>query len=152
MLLLVILLLALAGAGMGVYVAGNGGGSYDVSFLGQHWSGVDAWLPPLIIASTFAALGLLAISYGWVRIRMLKHGNDLLRSEIARLRGVTDAATETAAAERRLARQQMSAAARDDGQSSDRIRRWFGVRRSSNGDSPEAAAPAAAAGQERVAH
>jgi hypothetical protein len=150
MLLLLVLLIALAGAGMGVYIAGNGGGSLDVSFLGQHWTGVDAWLPPLAIASTFAALGILAVTYGWLRIRMLKHGYDALRSEVDRLRGAVTAVTEAAVAEHRAGGVQATgtvvpaaAPARADDDAAERRRRWFGL-------VPDSASPASEARDEQA--
>ena len=84
--LIVLVLLALAGVGMSIYIAGNGGGSHDVSYLGQHWSGVDAWLPPLAVAGTFGLLALLSIVYGGVRLGYLRRANESLRQEIAHLR------------------------------------------------------------------
>lgn len=95
MLVLLLVVLGVAGAGVGIYIAGNGGGTHDVTYLGQHWSGVDAWLPPLAIAGSFALLALVAIVYSGARIRLLRHANEALRRELSHLRGQAEATPQT---------------------------------------------------------
>src|SRR5919108_5188595 len=98
--LMLLALLALAGVGVSVYIAGNGGGSPDVSYLGQHWAGGDVWLPLVAVAGTFGVLALLSIFYGGARVRLLRRANESLRQEVAQLRSSPAPVYQTHAATR----------------------------------------------------
>jgi hypothetical protein len=89
-----LVLAILSSAGVGVYIAENRGGSLEVSYLGQHWFGVDAWIPLVAIAGTLGLLLILSIVYASARIALLRRTNRSLRDEVMRLRGVAAKAHE----------------------------------------------------------
>lgn len=79
------LLLLLVGFAVAFYAQANSG-THDVGIFGTHWSGVYDWVPVVIAAGAVAAVCILAMVYGALRIRSLRRAHAELLSEIARLR------------------------------------------------------------------